>query len=113
MQIRWKLLAALLLMAMPLSAQSSKARYLLDADRRCRATLGDGTTYEVWNCVLLTEWEARPLYVKVRAYYRPDSGEFLSWNTGGLSEHGHASELKENPPKAGLPVNCPIITSCC
>ena len=57
--------------------------------------------YEVWNRVLVTEWKAQPLYVKVRRYYRPGSGEFLSWNTGGLSEHGYASELKENPPKLG------------
>jgi hypothetical protein len=77
MQIRWKLLAALLLMAMPLSAQSSKARYLLDADRRCRATLGDGTTYEVWNRVLLTEWEAQPLYVKVRRTTGPIRASFF------------------------------------
>src|ERR1700688_3703871 len=100
MQIRWKLLAALALMAMPLGAQSSKTRYLRDADHMCRATLADGSAYEVWNRVLVTEWKAQPLYVKVRAYYRPGSGEFLPWNTGGLSEYGYAGELKENPPKA-------------
>ena len=43
MQIRWKLLAALALMAMPLGAQSSKTRYLRDANHMCRATLADGT----------------------------------------------------------------------
>lgn len=107
MRILWKLLGGLMLMAMPLSAQSSKARYLPVADRMCRATLGDGTAYEVWNHVLVTEWKAQPLYVKVRGYYRPGSGEFLSWNTGGLSEHGYASELKENPPKPGDPCELP------
>jgi len=94
-------------MAMPLSAQSSKARYLPVAVHMCRATLGDGTAYEVWNRVLVTEWKAQPLYVKVRGYYRPGSGEFLPWNAGGLSEHGYASELKENPPKAGASCELP------
>jgi hypothetical protein len=107
MQIRWKVLAELMLMTMPLSAQSSKARYLHDADHMCTATLGDGTAYEVWNRVLVTEWAAQPLYVKVRAYYRPDSGEFLSWNTGGLPVDGYASEWKENPPKAGASCELP------
>jgi hypothetical protein len=54
---RWKLLVALMLMAMPASAQSSNARYLRDADHVCRATLADGTAYEVWKRVLVTEWE--------------------------------------------------------
>jgi hypothetical protein len=55
---RWKPLVALMLMAMPASAQSSKARYLRDADHVCpRATLADGTAYEVWKRVLVTEWE--------------------------------------------------------
>src|SRR5260370_504985 len=99
---RWNALPlVLLLAALPLSAQSSKARYLRDADHMCRATLADETAYEVWNRVLVTEWEGQPLYVKVQAYYRPGSGEFLSWNTGGMSEHGYASEPKENPLKPG------------
>ena len=42
MRILWKLLGGLMLMAMPLNAQSSKARYLPVADHMCRATLGDG-----------------------------------------------------------------------
>src|SRR6266436_526228 len=36
-------------------------------EHMCRAPLGDGTAYAVWNRVLVTEWKARPLYVKVRA----------------------------------------------
>jgi len=34
MQIRWKLLAALMLMAMPLSAPMSKPKYLSDSDHK-------------------------------------------------------------------------------
>lgn len=105
---RWHTLPLVLLLTVwPLSVQSSKAWYLRDADRMCRATLADGTDYEVWERVLVTEWEGRPVYVKVQAYYRPRSGEFLSWNTGGLSEHGYASDRQENPPKAGASCELP------
>jgi hypothetical protein len=48
MQIRWKLLAALILMAMPLSAQTSKPEYLSNPNHVCKATLADGTAYEHW-----------------------------------------------------------------
>lgn len=104
---RWSTLALVLLLgAWPLNAQSSNARYLRDADQMCRATLADGTDYEVWKRVFVTEWEGRPLYVKVQAYYKPGSGEFLSWNTG-LSEHGYASDRKENPPTPGASCELP------
>src|SRR6267154_2388630 len=105
---RWHTLPlVLLLTAWLLSVQSSKAWYLRDADHMCRATLADGTDYEVWERVLVTEWEGRPVYVKVQAYYRPRSGEFLSWNTGGLSEQGYDSDRKENPPKPGASCELP------
>jgi len=97
---RWKLLVVLLLMAMPASAQSSKPRFLPDSDRMCKANLADGTPYEVWDRVFVTQLRGQPLYVKVRAHYRPGSGEFV-WRSTGLSEKGYASELKENPNKAG------------
>src|SRR5882762_261423 len=66
-----------------------------------------GQTMRCGGRVLVTEWEGRPVYVKVQAYYRPRSGEFLSWNTGGLSEHGYASDRKENPPKPGASCELP------
>jgi hypothetical protein len=107
MRIPCMLLTPVMLMAMPLSAQSSKVGYLRHADRMCSATLTDGTTYELWKRVLGTEWKGQPLYVKVYGYYKPGSGEFLSWNTGGMSEHGYANEPKENPPKPGASCELP------
>jgi hypothetical protein len=102
----------LLLLAWPIraqsaSAQSSKAKYLRDADHMCKATLEDGTAYEEWHRVLAAEWKGQPTYVKLRAYYKPGSGEFLSWHTGGMSEHGYASEPKEHPGKWGAPCDAP------
>ena len=58
----------------------------------------DGTSYEAWDRVFLTSWMGQPLYVKVRAYYRPGSGEFL-WRSAGLSKTGYAHALKENSGK--------------
>lgn len=84
-----------MLVVIPLSAQSPKARYLRDADRMCGATLGDGTAYEVWNRVLVTKRKGQPVYVKVRGYYKPDSGEFLSLTTDGMPKREYVSEPKE------------------
>lgn len=97
-----------MLMAVPLSSQSLKVRYLRDADYMCSATLADGTAYEMWKRVLVTEWKGQPLYVTVYAYYKPGSGEFLSWNTGGMSEHGYASAPKEDPAKPGASCELPF-----
>ena len=107
MRIPCTLLGAVMLIAVPLSAQSSKVRYLRDADHMCSATLTDGTAYEMWKRVLVTEWKGQPLYVRVYAYYKPGSGEFLPWNTGGMSEHGYASASKEDPPKPGASCELP------
>ena len=85
MQIRWKLLAALALMSMPLGAQASRPKYLYDLDHMCKATLADGTAYEVWDRLFLTEWNGKTSYLPVRGLYRPGSGEFL-WraSVGGI-----------------------------
>ncbi|HTZ32206.1 MAG TPA: hypothetical protein VMH31_07100 [Methylomirabilota bacterium] len=92
---RWSSLPLLLVLAAsPLRAQSTKVKYLRDTDQMCSSTLADGTAYEIWKRVLVTEWRGQPLYVRLHAYYKPGSGEFLSWNTGGMSEHAYANESK-------------------
>ena len=90
---RWTRLAVLLAMAMPVSAQMAKGRYLSGMDHVCKAALADGTPYEAWDRVYLTTWEEKPLYVKVRAYYHPGAGEFL-WLSTSLSEHGYSEDRK-------------------
>lgn len=92
---RWTVLVALLLaMVLPLNAQTSKSKYLAAADHMCNATLADGTPYQAWGRIFVTKWKEHPLYVKVRAYYRPGSGELL-WSSTGLSEKGYASEMED------------------
>jgi hypothetical protein len=94
---RWKLLPALLLVALPASGQSGKSKYR--ADHLCRAALSDGIHYEAWYRVLVTEGKVQPPYVGVRAYYRPGSGEFL-WNSSDYSKVWFENGLKENSKKS-------------
>lgn len=69
--------------------------------------LEDGTVYEVWQRVFAAEWKGQPVYLRLRAYYKPGSGEFLSWHTGAMSSHGYATEQKEKPGKWGAPCELP------
>jgi len=104
MQIRWKTLATLILMVVPLSAQTSEPRYLSDWDHMCKAALADGTNYEVWDRLLVTEWYGKPSYLPVRGLYRPGSGEFLWRASGGFVDKEHAIAMMEKPQKGGV---CP------
>jgi hypothetical protein len=104
MQIRWKLLAALILMAVPLSAQTSEPQYLSDWDHMCKATLADGTKYEVWDRLLVTERQGKPIYLPVRGLYRPRLGEFLWRASVGFVDKEHAVAMMEKPQKGGA---CP------
>jgi hypothetical protein len=104
MQIRWKSLAALILTAVPLSAQTSESRYLSDWDHMCKATLADGTKYEVWDRLLVTEWQGKPSYLPVRGLYRPRSGKFLLRASVGFVDKEHAVAMMEIPQKGGA---CP------
>jgi len=104
MQIRWKPLAALILMVVPLSAQMSEPRYVSDWDHMCKATLADGREYEVWDRLLVTEWQGKPSYLPVRGLYRPGSGEFLLRASVGFVDKEHAIAMMEKPQKGGA---CP------
>ena len=105
MQIRRKLLAGLILMVVPLSAQTSEPRNLSDWDHMCKATLADGRKYEVWDRLLVTEWwNGKPSYLPVRGLYRPGSGEFLLRASGGFVDKEHAIAMMEKPQKGGA---CP------
>jgi hypothetical protein len=104
MQILWKLLSALVLTAVPLSAQTLEPNYLSDWDHMCKATLADGMKYEVWDRLLVVEWQGKPSYLPVRGLYRPGSGEFLWRASGGSTDKEHAVAMMEKPQKGGA---CP------
>lgn len=99
MQIRWTLLGVLILMAVPLNAQTSEPGYLSHWDHMCKATLADGTKYEVWDRLLVTEWQGKPSYLPVRGLYRPGSGEFLLRASVGFVDREHAIAVMEKPQK--------------
>jgi hypothetical protein len=66
--------------------------------------LADGTAYEVWDRLLVTEWNGKPSYLPVRGLYRPGSGEFLWRASVGFTDKEHASEMMEmiaKPQKGG------------
>src|ERR1700688_1136198 len=88
------------LAVLPLRGQTAPPRYLPDVDRMCRASMENGMKYEIWDRVFVTEWEGKPLYVKLHAYYMPESGNFM-WRTTGLSEHGYEREPSEKLKKLG------------
>jgi len=104
MQIRWKSLAALILMVVPLNAQTFKPKYLSDWDHMCKATLADDTKFEVWDRLLVTEWQGKPSYLPVRGLYRPGSGEFLWRASVGFVDKEHAIVMMERLQKGGA---CP------
>jgi hypothetical protein len=82
-----------------------KPTYLSGSDHMCKATLTDGTEYEVWDRLLVTErWNGKPSYLPVRGLYRPGSGEFLWRASAGFSDKGHAIKMMEKPQKGGV---CP------
>ena len=89
----------LLAMTAPLRGQSIEPAAVPGSRLECKGVLQDGTRFEKWDRVLLKEWEGQPLYVKVRAYYRPGPGEIL-WRSTGYSKAGYESLLKENRNRA-------------
>jgi hypothetical protein len=91
-------------MVVPLSAQTSEPRYLSHWDHMCKATLADGTKYEVWDRLLVTAWQGKPSYLQVRGLYRPGSGEFLLRASMGFVDKEHAVATMEKPQKGGA---CP------
>ena len=98
---RWNIAAAgLILITLPEHALSAQPGTLPNSNRVCKASFSDGTLYEIWDRVLLKEWEGQTLYVKVRAYYRPASGELL-FRTTAYSKTGYINMLRENSKTPG------------
>lgn len=89
---------------MSLSAQSSKPRYLSAPDNMCKAALADSTAYEVWDRLLVTEWNGKPSYLPVRGLHGPGSGEFLWRASVGSSDQEHSMKMMGRPQKGGV---CP------
>jgi hypothetical protein len=58
-------------------ARAQVAEVLPGSSRTCKATLEDGTPYEIGQRILLKKWEGKAIYVLVRAYYHPTGGETL------------------------------------
>ena len=73
---------------------SPQAPFLPGTVKVCKAHLADGTAYDVYIGVLKASLRGEAVYVDVRAYYMPGSGEFLWWEDI-LSEHGYRTTTEK------------------
>jgi hypothetical protein len=78
---------------------SQQPTYLPDADVSCQATLPDGTNYNAYGRILRTSYRGQIVYVDLRAYYKPGTGEFL-WFGPAYSEKVYESSVKDRPRSA-------------
>jgi hypothetical protein len=107
MLIRRPLLPALILLTLPsaaMPAQTPPPKFLPEYTHMCSENLADGTPYQMWYRVFLTEWKGQKTYVNVRAYYKPGSGEFF-WQASGFSQQTFDIVDK---PYANKPANCDL-----
>jgi hypothetical protein len=71
------LIVGLLALAIPSHSGTQRAVLVPGSDHTCLEQLPDGTKYEVHFRTLKARWQDRDVYVAVKAYYKPNSGEFL------------------------------------
>ena len=105
MRVRQPVLCVLILLTLPIGpsrAQTASPRFLPEYTHMCNETLADGTHYQRWSRLFVTQWKGQKTYVDVRAYYKLGSGEFF-WQAGGLSEQSFNVGFKPNANKAA---NC-------
>jgi hypothetical protein len=89
-------IAALLVLASPLHAQTPNATLVQGTDQACRAKLADGTSYDFHRRILRGQWKGQEVFADVRAYYRPGTGEFLFFSDL-YSKAGFERDLKDRP----------------
>ena len=92
-------IAAIFFFGLPLHAQTPNATLVPGTDQTCPAKLADGTNYEFHRRVLKGSLRGQPVFVIVRAYYRPGSGEFLFFSDVE-SEAGYLRDVKGQPAPA-------------
>lgn len=77
--------------------KTPKATLVSGTDHTCPARLPDGTKYEIHFRRLKARWQERDHYVVVKAYYVPNSGEFLFYSSIWGKED-YQRDFKEQPP---------------
>lgn len=84
-----------LLLGQPLpTPKTSKATLVSGTDRNCPAQFPDGTAYQVHYRTLKARWKGQDVFVVERAYYKPETGEFL-YSGATISKAGYLRDQKE------------------
>ena len=98
----------LLAIAIPLHSETPKATLVAGTDLTCPAQLPDGTKYEVHLRTLKARWQGRDVYVVVKAFYKPGSGEFLFYSSV-RSKEDYARYSKEQTPWTCKPTDGHVV----
>jgi hypothetical protein len=92
LSVRLLFFALLAGVAVPLYAAGPT--FLPEADRSCEATLPSGIHYTAYGRILKASYRGQTVYVDIRAYYKPGSGEFL-WFGPAYSQKAYMSTEKD------------------
>jgi hypothetical protein len=89
-------LASLVLALAAARLHSAEPSFLPEADRSCQAALPNGVQYMAYGRILKTSYRGQTVYVDLRAYYKPGSGEFL-WFGPAYSQKTYMATVKDKP----------------
>lgn len=92
-------IALLILLAGAIPAYAAGPTFLLGADRSCQGTLPNGLQYSAYGRILKTSYRGQTVYVDLRAYYKPGTGEFL-WFGPAYTQQAYTTTVKDKPRTA-------------
>jgi hypothetical protein len=95
-QVRSLILALLSVTVGSFSLRAAPPTYLPGADISCQGTLPDGINYTAYGRILKTSYRDQTVYVDIRAFYKPGSGEFM-WFGPAFSEKAYQTSVKDKP----------------
>jgi hypothetical protein len=92
----------------PVHSESAKATLVAGTDQTCPTQLPNGTSYEVHVRTLKANWKNRVVFVTVKAYYKPDSGEFF-YESAIISKEGYLRDFRQRPIRTCKPTEGHIV----
>jgi hypothetical protein len=93
-QIAMAIVAVLLSLFAGVKSARGAPTYVPGTELSCQATLPNGMHYAAYGRFLKASYRGKTVFVDVRAYYKPGSGEFL-WFGPAYPEHVYQSTVKD------------------